>query len=118
LVLAVDQPNEVELGNTIKCEIGEKFNLIDTDLVADHIQRKMLDWFKKKGEKGKEGRFLSHEDGEKFFAWAKQKVNTMISIDPSLAYQAEIKKFVIALSNNNLQTVLLNFFLWKNKFSI
>lgn len=61
-ILAVNQPSEDKLRIIIESEIGLQFNLLKSDLAADNLQRKMLDWFKEK-----KGRFLSKQDSKTFF---------------------------------------------------
>jgi hypothetical protein len=53
LVLAVNQPNEVSLGERIKEEIKKDFSLEAAELVNSRFLEKMLDWIKAKG-----GRFF------------------------------------------------------------
>ncbi|WP_438456617.1 ankyrin repeat domain-containing protein [Wolbachia endosymbiont of Kerria lacca] len=95
LVFAVNQPNEVELGNIIEAEMGEEkdINLIDSEIIASKFQKDMLDWMKEKG-----GRFLSYKDGENFFKEAKQKLSKLVLIGPTLEYRAKIEEFGIAFS--------------------
>jgi hypothetical protein len=95
LVFAVNQPNEIELGNIIEAEMGEDkdINLIDSELIASKFQKDMLDWMKEK-----EGRFLSHENGKEFFKEAKQKISKLVLIGPTLEYRAKIEGFGIAFS--------------------
>ncbi|WP_341816186.1 ankyrin repeat domain-containing protein [Wolbachia endosymbiont (group B) of Elophila nymphaeata] len=95
LVFAVNQPNEVELGNIIEAEMGEEkdINLIDSELIASKFQKDMLDWMKEK-----KGRFLSYKDGENFFKEAKQKLSKLVLIGPTLEYRAKIEDFGIAFS--------------------
>ncbi|MFT8259020.1 MAG: NACHT domain-containing protein [Candidatus Symbiodolus clandestinus] len=71
-ILAVNQPSEDKLRTIIESEIGLQFNLLKSDLVADNLQRKMLDWFKEK-----KGRFLSKQDGETFFEDLLKNIDTL-----------------------------------------
>ncbi|WP_157956387.1 ankyrin repeat domain-containing protein [Wolbachia endosymbiont of Folsomia candida] len=97
LVFAVNQPNEVELGNIIEAEMGENkdINLIDSEFAASKFQKDMLDWMKEK-----KGRFLTHEDGQAFFNEAKQKISKLVLIGPTLEYRAKVQDFGIAFSED------------------
>ena len=102
LVFAVYQPNETELGEIINNEIGTEFNLIDSDFVVSQFQKEMLDWMKKK-----EGRFLRNEHGEAFFIQARQKVDKLILIGPTLEYRAKLDRSKIVFKESiNLQKFL------------
>ncbi|MES2142582.1 MAG: ankyrin repeat domain-containing protein [Pseudomonadota bacterium] len=92
-IFSVDNPNEEELSRLIVSELRDnRLNFIDNDLLADNIQRKMLDWLKLKGPRGQEGRFLSQREGKLFFDELKQKLDKLILIAPTLEYAAKIKK--------------------------
>jgi ankyrin repeat protein len=51
LVFAVNQPNDIELGDIIKSEVHELggLNLSDVDLMASKLQEGMLNWMKNRG---------------------------------------------------------------------
>lgn len=105
LVFAVNQPNEVELGNIITKEIGKssKFNLLNAELVSDSFQRKMLDWFKeKRPEKRKEGVWLNAKSGQEFFNSIEQKVSGLISVGISVAYPEKLATYGIRFRKSNL----------------
>ncbi|XP_076377871.1 uncharacterized protein LOC117226539 [Megalopta genalis] len=105
LVFAVEQPDEVELGEIIAKELGDhsKFNLLSPGLVADSFQREMLDWFKEKGkEKGKEGTVLNAAKGEKLFDRIEQKVSSLISVGLTLSYREEIQAYGTTFEDNNV----------------
>ncbi|MCL2322973.1 MAG: tetratricopeptide repeat protein, partial [Oscillospiraceae bacterium] len=70
LVFAVDQPNEEELGNIIKDEIGKEFDFFTTENVYNKLFITMLNWLQ-----GKErDRFLSYEEGKEFFEEARRGI--------------------------------------------
>ncbi|KAL1492197.1 hypothetical protein ABEB36_012680 [Hypothenemus hampei] len=118
LVFAVGQPNEVDLGEIISKEIGEdsQFNLLNTDLVVDSFQRKMLDWFKeKRPEKGKEGVWLNDESGKKFFDSLERQVNSLMSVGLSLAYSEKLQAYDIRFDIKNLFNKLKTFLTRKSK---
>lgn len=104
LIFAVNQPNEIELEDIIKTEIGNdvKFNMLNVDLISDSFQKELLDWFKEKGcIKGKEGRFLSTENAIKLFNDIDEKINTIIGIGLSLNYPKQLASFNINFQHNN-----------------
>ncbi|XP_031634299.1 uncharacterized protein LOC116347724 isoform X1 [Contarinia nasturtii] len=112
LVFAVNQPNEVRLGNIIARNLGEhsQFNLLNSELVADSFQTKMLDWFKKKRkEKGKEGRFLEAKDGKQFFESIEREVSGLISVGLNLAYSEKLEKYSMKFEKNNIVDLLQSF---------
>ncbi|XP_076672115.1 uncharacterized protein LOC143371117 [Andrena cerasifolii] len=63
LVFAINQPNEEELGQIIKEEIGKEFDFITTENVYNKFVLKMLAWLQGK----KSSPFISHEEGKEFF---------------------------------------------------
>ncbi len=102
LVFAVNQPNEMELGKIIANEIGEQFNLINSKLVFSYFQKEMLDWMK-----AQEGKFITHENAAEFFEHAKQTIDQLILIGPTLDYRAILEKTKIVFVNSgDLKTLL------------
>ncbi len=97
LVFAVNQPNEVELGNIIEAEMGEEknINLIDSEFIASKFQKDMLDWVKQKG-----GRFISCEDGKNLFEEAGQKLSKLVLIGLTIDNHKKIKDLGIRFENN------------------
>ncbi|WP_250295221.1 ATP-binding protein [Wolbachia endosymbiont of Oedothorax gibbosus] len=69
LVFAVNLPNEVELGEIIKNELGKEFNNIDRKNVYSRFQEEALDWMK-----AEEGKFLSHEEINEFFEKIREEI--------------------------------------------
>ncbi|XP_022908706.2 uncharacterized protein [Onthophagus taurus] len=94
LVFAVNQPDEIELGNIIRHEINDYINLIDNDIVASKFQIHMLDWMKEK-----EGRFLTHEHGKSFFEEAELEIRTLMLISLTLHYGSKMEHFCIDFCN-------------------
>ncbi|MEW9890387.1 MAG: NACHT domain-containing protein, partial [Candidatus Symbiodolus clandestinus] len=78
-------------------EIGRKiqFNLLNSELAADHIQRQMLDWFKERG-----GKFLSAQDGKQYFAQASARINTLLSTGCSIEQAAKLANYGIHFSQD------------------
>ncbi|MFT8258242.1 MAG: ankyrin repeat domain-containing protein [Candidatus Symbiodolus clandestinus] len=102
--LAVNQPNENQLRTVLAREIGHQiqFNLLDSELAADHIQRQMLDWFKERG-----GKFLSAQDGKQYFAQASARINTLLSTGSSIEQAAKLANYGIHFSQDAI-TALQN----------
>ncbi|XP_058455291.1 uncharacterized protein LOC131432792 [Malaya genurostris] len=113
LVFAVDQPNEVELGNIIESEVSKdsKFKDLTSELVADHIQRKMLQWFKEKI--GDKGRFLTPAEGRIFLDEITQKIDSLISIGSSIEYCGRLKEYNLEFKHN-ISDDLKNFLFGKS----
>lgn len=105
LVFAVNQPNEIVLDRIIGREIGEKFKLIDSDLISHDFQKQMLDWMKEKGLKGKEGRFLSADDGRKFFDFVEEKINKIEMVGPTSRYGRKLRQFNVFFKSSNLAKI-------------
>ena len=59
LVFAVDTPNEVQLDDILKAEIGDRYNLLKPDFQSSYILEKILNWFKEK-----DARWLSSKEGD------------------------------------------------------
>lgn len=70
LVFAVNQSNQEELNNIIQKEIGKKFDITKTEIVYDRFFVKMLNWMMDP----KKDRFLSYEEGKKFFEESKIEI--------------------------------------------
>jgi hypothetical protein len=85
LVFAVNQPDEKELGEHIKEEVGNKFKLTDSDLLYDNFQTVMLDWFKEK-----EGKYHTDKSSQNFFEEAKQKLDKLILIGLTLEHRTKV----------------------------
>lgn len=63
LVFAINQPNEEELGQIIKKEIGKEFDIITTENVYNKLFQTMLTCLQGKNSSP----FMSHEEGREFF---------------------------------------------------
>lgn len=63
-------PNEGELRNLIRLEIGGKFDILNADLISDSLQQEILDFFKYYQDK--KGRFYSSYDAHFFFSTIKK----------------------------------------------
>ncbi|XP_014271440.1 uncharacterized protein [Halyomorpha halys] len=76
LIFAVDCPNEQELGEIIKGEIGKEFDFHDVDNIYSRFMMTMLEWLQ-----GKErGRFISDKEGKQFFEEAKKGIPVLFNI--------------------------------------
>ncbi|XP_024879170.1 uncharacterized protein LOC112466062 [Temnothorax curvispinosus] len=91
LVFAVDQPNEDELGEIIKDEIGNELglDLITTENIYNKFFMTMLNWLQ-----GKErDRFLSYEEGKKFFEEARRGIPIWFGVkEPVTLFTGRIEK--------------------------
>lgn len=105
LVFAVHQPNEIALDRIISDEIGEKFNLLDADLLSDNFLKEMLDWMKSKGAKGAEGRFLSTADGKEFFRFAEEKLSKIEIMGPTSGYSVKLSQLGVVFEDRQLSEV-------------
>jgi hypothetical protein len=81
LLIATEQPNERQMYEYIRDELGDDFNLCDCEFVASSFEHKMLEWFK-----DKLGKFLEKKDGNEMFAEAKQQLARLVLVGPSLEY--------------------------------
>ena len=86
LVLAVNQPNEMELYDALQVEIGVDFNVMNSEFIASLFQKEMLDWLKLK-----KGTFLTEEDGKEMFEKAKSLLSNMALMGHTLEYKAQVK---------------------------
>jgi hypothetical protein len=93
LVFAVNQPNEVKLGEIIAAKLGEAFNLIDSDFIYSDLLRATLDWMKQKN-----GQQLDHAETGSFFKQMEEKISRLVLIGPTMAYQNKLKEFGIAFN--------------------
>nr|CAH0105443.1 unnamed protein product [Daphnia galeata] len=87
LVFAVHTPNEVELDDVMKSEVGNHYGLHEIDFQSDFILRKMLNWFKKK-----ESTFMSSEEGTNIFKEGEEKMKSLRVTGISIDYQKQLKK--------------------------
>lgn len=62
-------PNEKDLSEMIKKELGDEFNQIDKKAVYSRFLEMMLDWFKEK-----KGTFLTNKDGAQFFEGIREEI--------------------------------------------
>ncbi|WP_254229470.1 ankyrin repeat domain-containing protein [Wolbachia pipientis] len=115
LVFAVEQPSRPDLELEIKEKIGNEFNLIN-DITYNDFYLYMFEWMqyrkKEKGEKG-EGRahFLTHDNLEKFFEEAKQKIASLGLISSTLLYKAIVKELRVKFQDNIKTVQEINDFL-------
>jgi hypothetical protein len=88
LVFAVNQPNEVELGELIEKKLNKEFNLIDSKFIYTEFLNATLDWMK-----DKQGTFLTADSVGPFFSRLRQKVHHLALIGPTLDYQKKLEAF-------------------------
>lgn len=82
----VNMPNEEELSTVLKCEIGNRLKLHETDLQSAFILETMLKWFIKK-----ETKFLTAKDGENIFKKAEQRIESIRLTENSNQYLEEFE---------------------------
>jgi hypothetical protein len=93
LVFAVNQPNEVKLGEIIEGELGREFNLINSKFIYAELQKATLDWMKEKA-----GTFLTADSMEPFLMGMRQQIHQFALIGPTLAYQRKLEEFGITFT--------------------
>ncbi len=91
LTFSVNQPNEIELFNNLQAELGDAFNVINSEFIAGLFQKKMLDWLKLK-----KGTFLTEKDGEEMFKMARSLLSNMVLMGQTLEYKAQVEQSNIA----------------------
>lgn len=96
--IVTEYPNENDLSQIIRDEINEEFSLINADLVSDSYERKLIEFLKEYND-GK-GRFLSGEEGYKFFEQMRQQINSMISIGLCVAHTEKLNGYGIRFWKN------------------
>lgn len=113
LIFAVNQPNEIELGKIIAKELGEEsqFNLLNSDVVYDSFQNKMLEWFK-----DKRGVYLNAIAAEKLFQEIEEKVNNLITVGLHLPYPEKLLAYGIEFQKNSLVEHLKEFLTTEHLF--
>ncbi|WP_353280616.1 hypothetical protein [Wolbachia endosymbiont (group B) of Cyclophora punctaria] len=60
---------------------------------------------KEKGLKGKEGRFLSTDNGRKFFDFIEEKIHKIEMVGPTLRYSRKLRQFNIFFKSGNLAKI-------------
>ncbi|XP_065208165.1 uncharacterized protein LOC135836988 [Planococcus citri] len=110
LVFSVNQPNEIQIGKIIGKDLDEHFKLIDSELLADKLQKDMLDWMK-----DKKGRFLTNEKGNEFFEQISQKMSTLVLIGPTLLCLAKMEQFQLSFQIELISEKLRHFLDSKSK---
>ncbi|XP_065208121.1 uncharacterized protein LOC135836955 [Planococcus citri] len=106
LVFSVNQPNEIQLSHVLEKDLllDERFKLIDSELLADKLQKDMLNWMK-----DKKGRFLTDEEGNEYLEVIKQKTSKLVLIGPTLLCLAKIKQFQLSFQNELIARELREF---------
>jgi hypothetical protein len=107
LVVAVNQPNEIELWGIIKSEIGgfHGVSLSNMDLIASEFNKKILDWMKKK-----EGYFFTHEQGQNLLRGIMQKIFKLMFAGITKDYRIKLDELGIQLKvdHADLSAFLVN----------
>lgn len=102
LIFAVNQPDEHQLGEQIKTELGDELKLpqsttlSDLDLAYGHFQEAMLNWFK-----AKVGTYQTNESGRILFKTLGNKVAKLIGLGFTAQYCAKFREFEVTQSSVN-----------------
>jgi ankyrin repeat protein len=96
LVLAVNQPNEMELDAIIEESMGEDkdINLLDNKFVASEILVNMMEWTKKK-----KGTYLTQTEGEEMFRIVREKMSKLMLIGPTKHYCKVLESYGLSFAN-------------------
>jgi ankyrin repeat protein len=97
LVFAVNQPNEIELGEILKSEIREFhiFNLSDVDLITSDVLVQIIDWMKMK-----RGLFLSNEHCDKLLNGVQRKIAKLMVAGVTKGQRNKLDNIGISFSND------------------
>lgn len=91
LILAVNQPNEIRLGEMIAQKLGHEFNLINSEFIYAELQKAVLDWMKQKS-----GRFLNEKSAQTFFNDIRQTLSRLVLIGPTVEYLSKLDKLALS----------------------
>lgn len=92
--IITEYPNENDLSEIIRDEIGKEFSLINADLVSDSYERKLIEFLKEYNH-GK-GRYLSGDEGRAFFEQMRQQIDSLISIGLCKAHTEKLDGYGIS----------------------
>ncbi|XP_046457768.1 uncharacterized protein LOC124204693 [Daphnia pulex] len=96
LIFAVNTPNEDELDDVLKSEVGKYFTLESTDLQSAFVMNEMVNWFKRE-----HNIWLSSEDAKELFLNKTHKIMESIRVNAiSIDYQDQLRKDVMGLEFN------------------
>jgi hypothetical protein len=97
LVFAVNQPNEIELGEILKSEIREShiFNLSDVDLITSDVLVQIIDWMKKK-----RGFFLTNENCDELLHGVQRKIAKLMVAGVRQGQRNKLDNIGISFSND------------------
>ena len=104
LVFAVNQPNEIRLGELISEELGAEFNLIDSDLITSDFQNKILGWLKEK-----QGSYLSENKIDGFFKEMGAKISQLVLMGPTAEYTQKLQEYGIVFDDKDFYVKLKEF---------
>jgi hypothetical protein len=96
LIFAVNTPNEGELDDVLKSEVGNYFTLLTSDLQSAFVMNEMVNWFKRK-----DNIWLSSQEAKKLFLDKTKNIMELIRLnDLSNDYQHQLKKELMGLEFN------------------
>ncbi|EFX87117.1 hypothetical protein DAPPUDRAFT_97395 [Daphnia pulex] len=97
LIFAVNTPNEDELDDVLKSEVGNYFTLQSTDLQSAYVMNEMVNWFKRK-----DNIWLSSKEARTLFLDKTKNIMESIRLnDLSIDYKNQLKKDLMGLEFNN-----------------
>jgi hypothetical protein len=97
LVFAVNTPNEGELDDVLKSEVGKYFALLTTDLQSAYVMNEMVNWFKRE-----DNVWLSSEEAKKLCFDKTHNIMESIRVNAiSIDYQNQLKKDLMDLEFNS-----------------
>jgi hypothetical protein len=97
LVFAVNTPNEGELDDVLKSEVGSYFTLLSTDLQSAFVMNEMVNWFKRKDNIW----LQTSEEAKKLFLDKTKNIMESIRVNAiSIDYQNQLKKDLMDLEFN------------------
>lgn len=96
--IVVRFPNEEELGDFIKEEIGEYFHLLNADLVSDSFEKEMVD-FLKSYSKGK-APYYTWKKCDDFFNELENKIRSVMTSGLGIIYPEELRSYGIVVQEH------------------
>lgn len=88
--IITNYPDEKELSGILSKDLGEKFSILNIDLVSDSFEREMIDFLKEY-----RGRSYSKVDGTNFFKRMEQKIDSLLCIGLTESYTGRLKNYEI-----------------------
>ncbi|XP_066246555.1 uncharacterized protein [Euwallacea similis] len=96
--LIVRYPDRRKINRILSQQIGEYFELVDSDLATNTLKEYVLKWFLR--YKNKHSEFLLIENGKKFLNEIKKKIQTLMTAGLSITYPQQLRSFNIQFSSD------------------